>query len=176
MIRSFEDMTPRIHPTAFVSEAAYVIGDVELEEGVSIWPGAVVRGDIGKVIIRRNTAIEDGTIVHGAPGGDMTIGSSTMIGHGVVVHARNVGDHCLIGNGATLSEGSDIGDWCVVGAGTLVLPRARILSRSLVLGHPGAVKGEITEAHERRLSTSFNIHVEMAKRYLKAGLGSALPD
>ena len=81
MIRSFKGKTPKIHPTAFVSEAAYVLGDVEIGENSSIWPGTVIRGDSGKIIIGKNTNIQDNSVVHSDA--DSWIGDNSTMGHSV---------------------------------------------------------------------------------------------
>jgi carbonic anhydrase/acetyltransferase-like protein (isoleucine patch superfamily) len=94
MIRILEDKIPRISPSAFVSEAAYVVGDVEIGEGSGVWPGAVIQGDLDAIRIGRNTMVEDNTVVHA--GGMMEIGDHVIIGHNVVVHCRRIGNNCLI--------------------------------------------------------------------------------
>ena len=95
MIRSLEGKWPMIHPTAFVSEFAYVVGDVEIGEESSVWPGAVVRADNGKITIGRFTCIQDNSVVHGDD--DVVIGDWVAIGHRVLCHARTVGDRVLFG-------------------------------------------------------------------------------
>ena len=105
MIRSWKNIKPKIHPTAFISEAAYVLGEVEIGSNSSIWPGVVIRGDSGKIKIGNNTNIQDGSIVHSdAPA---VIGDNVTIGHGVVCHARIIGNDCLIGNNATVNDGAE---------------------------------------------------------------------
>ena len=109
MIRSWKNIKPKIHPTAFISEAAYVLGEVEIGSNSSIWPGVVIRGDSGKIKIGNNTNIQDGSIVHSdAPA---VIGDNVTIGHGVVCHARIIGNDCLIGNNATVNDGAEIVSW-----------------------------------------------------------------
>ena len=83
MIRSFRGKTPRIADSAFVSEVAYVVGDVEIGEDSSVWPGAIIRGDFAPIRIGRNTHVEDNTLVHS--GEPLTIGDNVLVGHGVVV-------------------------------------------------------------------------------------------
>ena len=94
MIRSFNGMTPKIAQSAFVSEAAYVVGDVEIGEESSVWPGAVIRGDFGKIWIGDNTAVEDACVIHSGspntPVWDVTIGDNVHIGHGARVEAGAV--------------------------------------------------------------------------------------
>jgi carbonic anhydrase/acetyltransferase-like protein (isoleucine patch superfamily) len=92
MIRSFAGKTPRVAPDAFVSETAYVVGDVEIGAGSSVWPGAVVRGDVGPIRVGRNTHVEDNAVLHSAT--ELDVGEDVMIGHGAVVHCRRIGRGC----------------------------------------------------------------------------------
>ncbi len=101
MIRSFNGKTPKIAESAFVSEAAYVVGDVEIGENSSVWPGAVIRGDFGSIRIGKNTAVEDACVIHsGSPTtltADVTIGNNVHIGHGAVINCLRIGNKVLIG-------------------------------------------------------------------------------
>jgi len=149
MIRSFNGKTPSIAATAFVSEAAYVVGDVVIGEGSSIWPGAVLRGDFGCIRIGKNVAVEDNCVIHSgtpsAPVGDVDIGDRVMIGHGAVLNGRRIGSHVLIGMNATVLHDSEIGNESIVAAGCLVGQGMIVPDRSLVVGVPGRIRGEPTE-------------------------------
>ena len=147
-VRSFEDKVPRLVPTAWVSEAAYVVGDVEIGADSSVWPGAVVRGDFGSIRIGENTVIEDNCVVHCA--GEMVIGDHNIIGHAVTVHCAVLGWRCLVGNGSMLLDDSRIGDLCIVTAGSLVPPRTVVPDRSLVVGSPARIE-PLAEGHLRAL-------------------------
>ena len=96
LIRNLGDKKPLVHPSAFISEAAYVVGDVEIGEGSSIWPGTVIRGDSGKVTIGKYTNIQDNSVVHGDD--DVEIGDYVTIGHRVLCQAKYIGNLSLIGN------------------------------------------------------------------------------
>jgi carbonic anhydrase/acetyltransferase-like protein (isoleucine patch superfamily) len=137
-VRSLEGKVPRIAASSWVSEAAYVVGDVEIGEGSTVWPGAVVRADFGSIRIGSGTHIEDNCVVHS--GGDLSIGNNVYVGHAVVVHCTRVGNDCLLGNHATLLDGAEIGDFCVVAAGALILPHTRIPDRSFAAGVPATVR------------------------------------
>ena len=106
MIRSFNGKTPKIADSAFISEAAYIVGDVEIGENSSVWPHAVIRGDTGRIIIGKNTAVEDGVIIHiGGPDFDtMIIGDMVNIGHGAVIHCERIGNNVLIDMNATVLQ------------------------------------------------------------------------
>jgi carbonic anhydrase/acetyltransferase-like protein (isoleucine patch superfamily) len=169
-VRSLGDKVPRIDESVWVSEAAYVVGDVELGSGSSVWPGAVVRGDFGSIRVGANTVIEDNCVVHCA--GETTIGDNVIIGHGVVVHAARVGSNCLIGNGVVLLDDVEIGDLCLVAAGSVVPPRLVVPDRSYVVGSPATVS-PIADRHLRMVSNLGRHpggYAEMADRYRDAGL------
>jgi len=168
MIRTFNGKTPKIHQTAFISEAAYVVGDVEIGENSSVWPGTVIRGDHAPIIIGKNTQIEDNGLVH--TGTPMSIGDNVHIGHNVVVHCSRIGDTTLIGNHATLSEYAEIGDFCVVGAGALVTPGMKVPDRTFVVGVPAKAKGEVSEDRIAITRQSVDIYVKMSKEYKEQGL------
>jgi carbonic anhydrase/acetyltransferase-like protein (isoleucine patch superfamily) len=168
MIRSFDGKTPRIAKSAFVSEAAYVVGDVEIGENSGIWPGTIVRGDFARIKIGANTMIEDGCIVH--CGSEMEIGDNVLIGHGVVVHGTRIGSNTLIGNNATILDGAQIGRFCVIGAGCLVSQEMVIPDNSFVVGVPGKIRGQVSQERRERLLAGPGSYVEMAKRYKEQGL------
>lgn len=139
MIRTWKNRTPRVHPEAYVNEIAYVVGDVEVGAGSTVWPFAVLRGDDGAIIVGEDTHVQDGSIVHSNPGETTHIGSHNNIGHSVVIHARRIGDSCLIGNNSTLLEGVEIGDHCIVGANALVLVGTKAPPYSFLAGVPAQV-------------------------------------
>jgi carbonic anhydrase/acetyltransferase-like protein (isoleucine patch superfamily) len=168
MIRSFDGKTPRVASSAFVSEAAYVVGDVEIGEGSGVWPGAVIRGDFAPIKIGRNTMVEDNTVVHS--GGLIEIGDNVIIGHNAVVHCRRIGNHCLIGNNATLLEDAEVGDLCIVAAGAVVGSGKAIPEGSLVAGVPGRVKGRVSAEQRQRLAEGSAVYLELTQRYKAQGL------
>jgi carbonic anhydrase/acetyltransferase-like protein (isoleucine patch superfamily) len=114
-----------------------------------VWPGAVIRGDLGKIVIGRQTIIEDNCVIHsGSPGqktGDVNIGDRVIAGHGAVINGRSIGNYVLIGMNATVIHNARIGDFCIIGAGTLVGEGKQIPDRSLVLGVPGKITGTPSE-------------------------------
>lgn len=142
MIRAFDGKTPKISDSAFVSERAYVVGDVEIGEGSGVWPGAVIRGDFGSIKIGRNSQIEDNCVVH--TGASMYIGDNVLIGHGVVVHGSVIGNNVLIGNNATILDFTEIGDNCIIGANSLLPTGSKIPGNSYVVGVPARVKKQLS--------------------------------
>ena len=167
MIRSLDVIAPKIHPTAFVSESAYVIGDVTIGEGSSIWPGVVVRADVGKITIGRFTCVQDNSVVHGDA--DVVIGDRVVIERRVLCHARSVGDRVLIGNGATVNDGVEIGEDSLIASTAMVIDNMVIPSRSLVAGVPGRVGGAVEERHIELIKSTCDQYVLKAQRYKRQG-------
>jgi carbonic anhydrase/acetyltransferase-like protein (isoleucine patch superfamily) len=174
MIRPLGERIPRISPSAFVSEAAYVVGDVEIGEGSSVWPGAVVRGDFGSIRIGRDTTIEDNCVIHSgtpsAPFGNVSIGDQVIIGHGAVLNCRRIGNQVLVGMNATILHDVEIGDNCVIGAGSLVSQGMIIPDRSFVVGVPGKVKGKVTPEQLWWVNEGYKQYLALAKEYKKENL------
>jgi carbonic anhydrase/acetyltransferase-like protein (isoleucine patch superfamily) len=176
MIRSLGDKKPKIAESAFVSEAAYVIGEVEIGENSSVWPGAVIRADFGSIRIGKNTAIEDNCVLHsGTPSEPgyrekMTIGDNVHIGHGAVVNCRKIGNNVLIGMNTTILHDIEIGNFCIIAAGCLVGQGMKVPDRSLMMGVPGKIKGKVTDEQLWWVEEAPKLYVELAKRYKELGL------
>lgn len=168
MIRAFGGKTPEITEPVFISEAAYVVGDVEIGGHSSVWPGAVIRGDYARVTIGNYVHVEDNCVVHcGTP---LVIGNHIIVGHGAVVHCGKIGNNVLVGSSATLLDRAEIGDSCIIGAGSLVTPGTVIPPRSLVVGVPATVRGEVTDEQIRRLREDIEGYWAYALRYKEEGL------
>jgi carbonic anhydrase/acetyltransferase-like protein (isoleucine patch superfamily) len=175
MIRSFNGKTPRIAESAFVSEAAYVIGDVEIGENSSVWPGAVIRGDMGKITLGENVTIEDNCVIHSGspvlpPIGDVTIGNNVLFGHGAVSNGRKIGNNVLVSIGAIILHDAEIGDGCVIAAGCVVKEKAKIPEKSFVVGVPGVIKGPVSENQLFWTTQSPSIYGDLAQKYKAEGL------
>ncbi|RLC93378.1 MAG: gamma carbonic anhydrase family protein [Chloroflexi bacterium] len=168
MIESFNGKSARIAPTAFVSEAACVIGDVEIGENSSVWPGAIIRGDFTSIRIGNNCQIEDNCVVHA--GRPVEIGDNVHIGHGAVVHCSRIGNNVLIGSNATLLDEAEIGDSCVVAANSVVGTGMRIPDDSFVAGVPAKIKGNRTRSQAAATEDGVNAYVRLARQYKREGL------
>lgn len=167
MIRSFGGKSPRIHPTAFVSEFAYLVGDIEIGAHASVWPGAVLRADHGTMRIGERTNIQDGSVLHADA--DMSVGNDVTIGHSVVCHAQQIADHCLLGNHCTLNDGVVIGEWSIVAAGAVVLEDKEFPAKSILGGVPAKVIGEMTDRHIERVARNAESYVTWAAKYKAEG-------
>jgi len=167
MIRGLKGIHPIVHPEAFVSEAAYVIGDVQIGANSSIWPGTVIRGDSGRILIGDNTCIQDNSTVHSDDG--TIIGNGVVIGHNVLCHADSVGDNVLIGSGATVNGGVHIGGNSIVASGAVVLEGVKIPEGSLVVGVPGKVLTSITAKQTAMIGEMSRHYVERIQDYKAEG-------
>ena len=172
MIRSFNGKTPRIAESAFISEAAYVAGDVEIGEGANIWAGTVIRGDTGRITIGRDTSVQDGCVIHSGmpPDVDVTIGDMVLIGHGAVIHVKKIGNNVLIGMNATILHGAEIGNFCIIGAGCVVGEGMKIPDNSFVVGVPGKIKGRVSPEQSIWIKEAPLLYAELAKQYKREGL------
>ena len=169
-LRALDGKSPQVHPSAFVSEAAYVVGDVVIGPASSVWPGAVIRADSGRITIGEGSNVQDNSVLHADA--DAWIGDGVTIGHGVVCHARRIGDGCLIGNGAVLNDGVELGENCLVAPGSTVTDNTVFPARSLVRGTPGKALGQIRSRHEELQRSAAQSYVDRIPRYASSGLGS----
>jgi carbonic anhydrase/acetyltransferase-like protein (isoleucine patch superfamily) len=172
LIRSINGKTPKIDPSVFVSETAYIVGDVTIGEGSSIWPGAVIRGDYGQIIIGKNCSIQDNCVLH--TDDYLELGDNVLMTHGAVVHGGIIGSNVLLGMNSAVLESAHVGSYCLVGACALVLAGADIPDNSLVLGVPGRVS-PLSEENMERLKDPTAIYVKNAQTYIQAGLGLQIP-
>ena len=167
MIRSWNGNTPKVHPSAYVNEMAYVVGSVEIDADSTVWPMAVLRGDDGKISIGCDTHIQDGSVIHCDH--QAVIGDHVNVGHSVVIHAAKIGDHCLIGNNATLLEEVEVGDYCIIGANALVLTGTKVPSYSFVVGVPAEIR-PLSESQKKMLDSITGGFAALANQYKQDGL------
>ena len=132
-------VAPSIDPTAYVSPHAVVMGDVRLGPKASVWPMAVLRGDINFIEIGEGSNVQDGSVVHLAEDLPVIVGKLVTVGHRAILHACTVEDECLIGMGATILDGAVIGRGSIVGAHALVTKEMRVPPGSLVMGTPAKI-------------------------------------
>lgn len=171
-IREYAGIQPKIDPSAWVDESAQVIGDVVLEADVSIWPLAVVRGDINAIRIGARSNIQDGCVLHvthASPYSDggsvLTIGTDLTLGHKAVLHACTVGNYCLVGIGTVVLDRAVIGDFVIVGAGSLV-PGGKVLEGGhLYVGAPVKKVRALTDTEREMLAYSSAHYVRLKERY-----------
>ena len=174
-IRAFEHHTPEIDESVFVDPSAVVIGDVIVGHDSSVWPLAVIRGDIHKIRIGSRCSIQDGTVIHVThdglfnPGGFPTlIGSEVTVDHKVMLHGCVVGDRVLIGMGAILMDGVTVESDVVIGGGSIVPPGKTLVSGYLYVGAPIKQVRKLTEKELEYFSYSAGKYVELKNRHRKA--------
>src|SRR3954464_10652925 len=136
---SFEGLAPRVHDTAFVAPTATLVGDVIVEEGASVWYGAVIRADYAPVIVRRGANVQDNAVIHGPPGLTTDIGAGATVGHNCVVHGATLGAQCLVSNGSVVLDGATIGEKALVAAGSVVAAGTNVAAGMLYSGSPAAL-------------------------------------
>jgi carbonic anhydrase/acetyltransferase-like protein (isoleucine patch superfamily) len=148
-IRPYRGKHPQIAASAYIDPAAVVIGDVVIGEDSSVWPCAVVRGDVHYIRIGARTNIQDGSICHVMRDEwPLILGDDVTIGHSVTLHGCTIESRCLIGMGTVILNGVTIGTGTIVAAGTLLTERTAIPPGSLVMGSPGKVKRALTESDQ----------------------------
>jgi carbonic anhydrase/acetyltransferase-like protein (isoleucine patch superfamily) len=158
----------------YLDPAATVIGDVELGDDVSVWPGAVLRGDVERIRVGARTNVQDGAVLHVThdgpytPGGQpCVVGSDVTIGHGAVIHACTIEDCCLIGMHATVLDGAVVKRHALVGAGALVAPGKLVGERELWIGNPARCVRRLGDAEIEALRYSARHYVELKNGYLR---------
>ena len=146
MKESYKGKQPEIEAGAWVHDNAVLIGDVTIKARANVWPGCVLRGDQGAIIIGEETSIQDGTVAHCTGGMSTTvIGARCTVGHRVILHGCIVEDDSLIGMGAILLDNCEIGTGSIIGAGAVIPVGKKIPPGSKVMGVPGKVVGEVSE-------------------------------
>jgi carbonic anhydrase/acetyltransferase-like protein (isoleucine patch superfamily) len=140
------ERSPQIHDSVFVAEQATVIGDVRLQENVSVWSGAVLRGDNEPITIGAGSNVQEGAVLHADPGFPLTVEAGVSIGHQAMLHGCTVKEGALIGIQAVILNGAVIGRNCLVGAGAVVTEGKEFPDNSLILGAPAKVVRELDAA------------------------------
>ena len=149
----------------YIADNATVCGDVELGKDVSVWYGAVVRGDDEKITIGERTNIQDNCVLHCDEGYPLSVGSGVTVGHGAILHGCSIDDGTLIGMGSVVLNGAKIGKNCLVGAGALVTGKMDAPDGSMIIGSPAKVKRALTEDEIKDNAHSAEFYVECAKEH-----------
>lgn len=165
MILELDNIKPKIHENTFIANSADIIGNVEIFENVSIWFGAVLRGDVEKIVIGKNSNIQDNSTVHTDFGIPCIIGENVTVGHNVVLHSCNISDNVIIGMGSTILNGAKIAKNCLVGANSLVTHKLEYEEGMLILGNPAKIVRILTDEEIEHIVKNANHYVENAKRY-----------
>jgi carbonic anhydrase/acetyltransferase-like protein (isoleucine patch superfamily) len=165
-LHSFEDTSPRIAPDAFIAPGAQIIGDVEVNEGASIWYNCVLRGDVHSIVVGARTNIQDGSIVHVSRGTHGTfIGADCLIGHMAVVHGCTLKDHSFVGLGAIVMDGCVIETDAMLAAGALLTPGKTIPSGEIWAGRPAKFFADMTSEQIEQNRAGVDAYVGLAQRH-----------
>ncbi len=176
MIRSFEGHVPRIGKGAWIDEQSTVMGRCWVGREASIWPGAVLRGDIGNIVVGHHSSIQDNSCMHTLHDEfDVYVGNYCTVGHNANLHGCIVEDHCVIGIGSTVLDGAVIGEGSVVAAGAVVPPGKRIPPNSMVMGIPGKVVRSLNEEEQRWARDRWRFYADYTKRFLRDGAREIAP-
>ena len=170
--RPYRGILPRLAPGAWVDPAALVIGDVELGADVSIWPMAVVRGDVNHIRIGARSNVQDGSVLHVTrpyPGSEagwpLLIGEDVVIAHKVTVHGCVIGNRVLVGIGAVVLDGAVVEDEVMIGAGGVVPPGKRLETGGLYLGNPVRRTRDLTAAERARIPVMAGFYIDLKDEY-----------
>ncbi len=167
--------TPSLGTGVFIARGATVVGDVTLGDRVSVWYGAVLRGDINRIVVGEGSNIQDNAVVHLADDHGAILGRHVTVGHSAIVHACTIGDECLIGMGAAVLDGAEVGEQCIIGAHALVTQRMRIPAGSMVLGAPAKVVRPLRPEERAGLRYWAEKYAANAAYHLEHGIGVGGP-
>ncbi len=173
MLRKFQDLFPRIAENTYVDETALIIGDVSLGAESSVWPMAVIRGDVNSIHIGHHTNIQDGSILHvthkheaNPLGFSLNIGNHVTIGHQAILHGCTIEDYCLLGMGANVMDGAHLQEGVFLGAGSLVPPGKTLEGGYLWVGSPAKKVRPLTQAEKEWLAYSAAHYCRLKNQYL----------
>jgi carbonic anhydrase/acetyltransferase-like protein (isoleucine patch superfamily) len=168
VIREYGSKTPRIGERVYLAETAAIIGDVILEDDVSVWYNTVLRGDCHSIRVGARSNIQDNCAIHVTQGKYSTVlEEEVTLGHGAIVHGAVIRSGALIGIRATVLDGADIGESAFIGAGALVTPRTAVPARTLWLGSPARQVRVLSEAEVEDLK-HFHLHyLDYKKEYFR---------
>ncbi len=163
----YKGKKPVLGQRVYVDPQATLIGDVVIEDGVGIWPGAVIRADEAKVILEKGAMVLENAVIEAASGKAVTIKSGSIISHGAIIHGASVGNNCTVGIGATLMDNSTSGDYTVIGAGALVTPGKKIPAKKLVIGIPGKEVKDLDSADLANNKKEWELLDQKLDEYIK---------
>jgi carbonic anhydrase/acetyltransferase-like protein (isoleucine patch superfamily) len=166
---------PKLGKGVFIARTATVIGAVTLGAQASVWYGAVLRGDINRIIVGHHSNVQDNAVLHLADEYPCVLGNWVTVGHGAIVHACKVGDECLVGMGAVILDGAVIGKQSIIGAKALVTQGTKIPPGSLVLGAPAKVVRKLTKEERAGLKWWAQKYVDNGAYCLKHGINAGMP-
>ncbi len=164
-IYAFEDKRPALSDSAFIAPTAVIVGDVTIGDDCYIGHGAILRGDYGRIVVGASSAIEEGAIVHARPDDETVIGDRVTVGHGAMIHNAQIKDGATIGMRAVISDFSVVGEGALIGEQALVRRHQEIPPRSIAVGIPARVIGEVGSGQSDMMVWAKEVYVDLARRY-----------
>lgn len=164
---AFEDKVPKVHPTAFLAPTATLVGDVVVEEGASVWFGAVLRGDFDRIVVGAGSCVQDNAVIHTAEGLPTVIGPSVTVAHLAYLEGCVVEEGALVGVGALVLQRARVGQGAVVAAGSVVLEGMEVPPGTLAAGAPAQVKKALSGSSRAWAEMAAREYRALSQRYLK---------
>ncbi|WP_290782605.1 gamma carbonic anhydrase family protein [Exiguobacterium sp. UBA6309] len=169
----YQSIHPNVASDVFIAPGAYLIGDVTIGSESTIWFNAVLRGDEGPITIGKRCSIQDNATIHLYEGAPVVIEDEVTVGHNAILHGCKIGRRSIVGMGATVLDHADIGEECIIGANTMI-PSGKVFPpRSLIIGSPGKVVRELTEADLAMIQESIDSYVDKGYAFRNILAGSA---
>jgi carbonic anhydrase/acetyltransferase-like protein (isoleucine patch superfamily) len=165
VIYALDGLAPSLGREVYVAPSATVVGDVHLGDEVSIWFGAVLRGDVERLTVGARSNVQDNSVLHSDPGSPLCLGERVTVGHGVILHGCTVGDGALIGMGASILNDARIGRNCLVGANALITEGKEFADGMLIVGSPARAVRLLTTEELARMAGSAGRYVDRGKLY-----------
>ena len=166
MIKTFKNFSPKIGKNCYVAESATIIGEVELGDHVSIWPGAVLRGDMGLIKIGSYSNVQDNAVLHCMPGVPCVIGEYVTVGHLAPIHSATISNRVIVGSTSVILDQAIVESDVIVGAGSIVTPRKVMSQGSMVMGSPASVKRELSEEEKKHIVENALEYSQLLHEYI----------
>ncbi len=170
MLYKFDNQEPVIGVNTYVSETAIVVGDVRIGDECYIGHGSILRGDYGTIEINSGTAVEEGAIMHAPPNETCRLGQKVTIGHGAIVHSKEIEDKAVIGMGAVISIWVTIGKMSIVGEGTVVPIGKKFPESVVIAGNPAKIVREVRQKDIDNFQWVKQLYIDLSKKYLEKGI------
>lgn len=172
MIGKYKNYVPQIHEHTFIAPSADVIGEVVIEDGVTVWYGTAIRGDCGKISIGKGSNVQDNSVLHTTLfGEEVVIGENVTVGHGAILHSCKINNNCIIGMGSIILDGAEIGENTIVAAGSIVTGNKKIPSGVMCMGSPAKVVRELTEAEINHIELNAKHYTSLIEDYKEESNG-----